>query len=165
MTLQDSPPLFETLAASRKLFLYFRFVANSFVATLSSYVYDVAIGGTFDAFLSSLTPSSSLSVSADSPAKSKDAKPASCSDVFALADRHSKVMDDILSACLLRSTQKAVGDTLRGVLDVILEFGILMSDLRDERMQEYEAAAPLNDLFAAFRRRMITLVSYLLGED
>lgn len=150
MTLEGSNPLFETLATSQRLFLYFRFVTNSFVTGLSSYVYDTAIGANFDAFLHGL-------------ARTGDAEPRSTplvfTDVFALADHHSQVMDDILSACLLRSGQKAVGDVLRGALEIVLEFGILMSDLRSRRMQEYEAAAPLEDLFYAFRRRMIALVS------
>lgn len=155
MTLQDSPPLFETFTASRKLFLHFRFLANSFVAALTSYVYDTAIGGTFDAFLHTLTPPGP-------DALTEPRHTTASADVFSLAEQHSKVMDDILSACLLRSTQKAVGDLLRGVLEVILEFGILMGDLRDERMQEYEAAAPLEDLFAAFKRRMLSLVRLVL---
>ena len=162
MTQQDpsSAPLFETLSASRRLFYYFRFIASSFVTALSSYVYDVAIGGNFDAFLNSLASPLERGSNSTLPV---------FSDVFALADHHSKVMDDILSTCLLRSNQKAVGDLLRGALQIILEFGILMSDLRGGRMQEYEAAAPLEDLFSAYRRKMVNLVrrsalslSYLL---
>ncbi|KIP06600.1 hypothetical protein PHLGIDRAFT_514697 [Phlebiopsis gigantea 11061_1 CR5-6] len=140
-----SAPLFETLTASRQLFLYFRFIASSFVSALSSYVYDIAIGDKFDSFLNSLAsplerePGNTLPV---------------FSDVFALAEYHSNVMDDVLSACLLRSNQKAVGDLLRGALEIILEFGILMSDLRSGRMREYEAAAPLEGLFFAYRCKM-----------
>lgn len=152
MSQDTTSPLFETLAPSRRLFLYFRFIANSFVDSFSSYVYDTAIGGNFDAFVYNLT----------SPAdREKDNILPIFSDVFALADYHSKVMDDILGACLLRSSQKAVGDLLRGALEVILEFGIVMSDLRSGQLQEYEAAGPLEDLFSTFRRKMILLVSSL----
>ena len=79
--------------------------------------------------------------------------------MFALAERHSEVLDDILGACLLRSSQKAAGEVLRGILDTVLKFGILMSDLAAHRVQEYEAAAPLEDLYELFRRRCIALVS------
>jgi hypothetical protein len=159
MTLQDSRPLFETLTRSRKLFLHFRFLANSFVAALSSYVYDTAIRGIFDTFLRTLADASPADGTAESTPSSNLPHTTSFADVFALAEHHSTVLDDILSACLLRSNQKAVGDVLRGALEVILELGIIMSDLREGRVQEYEAAAPLEELFGAFRRRMISLVS------
>ncbi|KAF8210658.1 Spc98 family-domain-containing protein, partial [Mycena galopus ATCC 62051] len=80
-------PLFPTLAPSNKLLLHLRFIAHSFMTHLSEYVLDTAIGGNFD-------PSS---------------QPA-FSDVFALAKAHSALMDDVLSACLLRSHQRAAGD-------------------------------------------------------
>lgn len=154
MTRQDSSPLFETLTNSRKLFLHFRFLAHSFVSAFSSYVYDTAIGGAFDTFLRSLDNGSSPASDAHDTGKRHE-----FTDVFALAERHSDILDDILSACLLRSNQKAVGDVLRGVLEVVLGLGLLAADLRDGRMQEYEAAAPLEELFGAFKRRMFALVS------
>lgn len=166
-----SDPLFETLTPSNKLFLHFRFLAHTVVTTISSYVYDTAIGGHFDAFLSTLSPSTLPPTAPSSPLQSSTAsrpyqtstslpKPQPhLSDVFALADRHSEVLDDILGACLLRSSQKAAGEVLRGILDTVLKFGILMSDLAAHRVQEYEAAAPLEDLYELFRRRCIALVS------
>jgi len=78
--------------------------------------------------------------------------------VFALADAHSVMLDSILSACLLRSGQKAVGDLLRGVLELVLELGILAGDLKRGRLEEYEAAPLLEDLYATFRGKMSTLV-------
>ena len=154
MTLRrdSKQPVFETFAASRKLFMYFRFVAHTFVTALSSYVYDTAIGGTFDAFLASLS-----AVDQD-PSAPPSRVP---SDVFALAERHSAMLDDILSACLLRGSQKSVGDVLRAVLDLILQFGLLMADLHAGKLQEYEAVEPLEELFGAFRRKMIALVSVI----
>lgn len=152
MTQPNTSPLFETIAPTRRLFLYFRFVASSFVGSLSSYVYDTAIGGNFDPFLHHLA--SPHDRAADNPLPI-------FSDVFALADHHSKIMDDILGACLLRSSQKAVGDLLRGALEIILQFGILMSDLRNGKLQEYEAAGPLDDIFSAFCRKMTSFVSWM----
>ncbi|GJE94900.1 gamma-tubulin complex component [Phanerochaete sordida] len=148
-------PTFETLASSRRLFLYFRFIAHTFVNALSSYVYDTAIGGAFHDFLTSLSPSS-----ADEPhphPASHETKPQTTSDVFALAERHSMLLDDILTACLLRGNQKSVGDVLRSALEVILKFGLLMADLHNGKVQEYEAAEPLVELFGTFRRRMFAL--------
>lgn len=150
MTLSTSKPLFPTLASSQKLFLHFRFVASSFVTALSSYVFDNAIRGIFDHFLSQL----------DRRGRDRDASEGAkeFADVFELANYHSKIMDDILGACLLRSSQKAVGDLLRGVLEIILEFGILMGDRRRGAFEEYQAAGPLGDLFSRFKSKMKTLV-------
>lgn len=163
MTLQQDSkqPIFETLTSSRRLFLYFRFVAHAFVNALSSYVYDIAIGGTFDTFLNSL---SSPSVEDHQPtaASSNTGSNTSFPDVFVLAERHSSVLDDILSSCLLRGSQKSVGDVLRSALEIILQFGLLMADLHSGKIQEYEAAEPLEEIFGMFRRKLVTLVSALL---
>ena len=149
MSSPGSDPLFQTITPSQKLFEHFRFMTSSFVSTLSSYVYDTAIGGNFDAFLFKLDNTSQQNKGRGLP---------SFSSVFSLAEEHSKLMDDVLSACLMRSAQKPVGDLLRSVLDVILEFGILMSDLSQGQIQEYHATGPLEDLYSSFRKKMITLV-------
>ena len=147
MTSRGSDPPFATLAQSQKLFLNFRFFASSFVSSLSSYVYDDAIGTTYDAFLKKLDGRGQYNEQGQDFA-----------DVFALEDYHSRVMDDILSSCLLRSSQKAVGDLLRSVLDIILQFGNLMADRRRGELEEYQAAGPLEDLFDRFIRRLRAFV-------
>jgi hypothetical protein len=146
MTRENTEPLFPTLTSSNKLLLHFRFITHSFVTSLSSHVFDTAIRGNFDAFLARLTSRTSHSNEYE------------FSDVFALADAHSVMLDSILSACLLRSGQKAVGDLLRGVLELVLELGILAGDLKRGRLGEYEAAPLLEDLYATFRGKMSTLV-------
>lgn len=140
--------LFPTLNQSRKLLTHFRFVAHSFVATLSAYIFDVAIGGNFDAFLARVA-ACRLGTSSE------------FTDVFSLAGAHSAVMNDILSACLMRSAQRAAGDLLRESLELILELCVMIGDLNDGRLQEYEASSALDVLFAAFRKKMSTLVKVL----
>ncbi|KAJ6594217.1 Spc98 family-domain-containing protein [Mycena capillaripes] len=137
-------PLFPTLTPSNKLLLHFRFIAHSFVTNLSEYVLDTAIGGNFDPFLASLSP----------PA---EARGPAFSDVFALAKAHSALMDDILSACLLRSAQRAAGDLLRQALEFVLEFAVLVGDLKTGRLEEYRAAPLLEDLAGRFRAKMAAL--------
>lgn len=83
--------------------------------------------------------------------------------MFALASTHSTVLDNMLSACLLRSGQKAVGDLLRGALELVLQLGILAGDLKRGRIEEYQAAPQLEDLYVKFRGKMSTLVSDLLN--
>ena len=139
------------MTQSQKLFLNFRFFASSFVSSLSSYVYDDAIGAMYDAFLQRLDD------------HRQDARQGGhFADVFALEDHHSRVMDDILSSCLLRSNQKAVGDLLRSVLDIVLQFGNLMADRIRGELEEFETAGPLEDLFAKFIKRLGTFVRLLL---
>lgn len=123
-------------------------MTSSFVTSLSSYIYDTAIGANFDVFIDKLN--ASASPSRNSP---------QFSDVFAVVEGHSKLLDDVLSACLLRSGQKAVGELLRSALNVILEFGILMADLKRGALQEYQAVEPLEGLCTTYRKKMITFVS------
>ena len=139
---------------------------------LSSYVYDVAIGSNMDAFLARLAAASNAhSVSnsgsnavlaASTIADRLDQDPVAFADVFSLAEFHSKVLDDILSSCLLRSGQKAVGDILRGCMELVLELGVLAGEMRDGNLEEYEAAPLLDELWGKFRTRMTTFVSLSL---
>lgn len=148
MTRKNAQPLFPTFTPSHRLFLRFRFISHAFITALSSYVYDIAIRSNFDAFL----------VILESPPENLKGRATHFPDVFALADYHSNVMDDILSACLLRSGQKPVGDLLRGALEIMLDFGLLMSDVVTGQTKEYQAVSPLNTLFNAFRLKITTLV-------
>ena len=128
--------------------MHFRFLASSFVSTVTSYVYDTAVGENFDAFLKKLSSNT---------AERDD----TFQDAFHMADYHSRVMDDILSACLLRSSQKTAGDILRGVLDIILEFGILIGDRHNGLLEEYQAVEPLEQLFKKFMKTLGALVRLL----
>jgi hypothetical protein len=75
-----------------------------------------------------------------------------------MAECHSSVLDDILSACLLRSYQRTAGDLLRNTLEVVLEFCVLVGDLKDGRVEEYQASSALEVLYASFRKKVSTLV-------
>ena len=147
MTSKSTELLFPTLTSSNKLLLHFRFIAHSFLTALSSYIFDTAIGGNFDTFRARL---------------SHPQPDTEFSDVFAVTDAHSDVLDNILSACLLRSGQKAVGDLLRGTLEIVLQLGVLAGERQRGRLEEYQAAPLLDDLYANFRRKMSTLVTVSL---
>lgn len=165
MSRDTRAPLFPTLARSDAHFQHFRSVAHAFATSLSSYVFDTAIRGHFDGFLAELAPTSpdsSLSAST-ATARARDAqsraRPPRFADVFELARRHSDVLDGMLSACLLRSGQKPVGDLLHACLERVLELAVLAGELRSGRLQEYRGAPALEDLWDAFRGKMGTLVS------
>ncbi|KAF9448213.1 gamma-tubulin complex, DGRIP91/SPC98 component protein [Macrolepiota fuliginosa MF-IS2] len=147
-------PVFPTLASARKLALHFRFVAQSFVNALSGYVFDTVIGGNFDPFLAELVPNHK---------EDDNQEHRRFSDVFELAKRHSDLLDDILSACLMRSGQRAAGDLLRQATEIVLEFAVVIGELRRGRLQEYEAAPMVEDAFAKFRNKMATLTKVLKG--
>ena len=149
MTRDTQHPLFPTLATANKLFLHFRFVAQNFVAAVASYVYDTAIGSNYDAFLESISHGNQ-----NTNVNSR------FSDIFALAEQHSVVLDVILGSCLLRSSQRVVGDLLRGSLDMVLEFASLMVDLKQGVYQEYQADTHLRQLFKKFQSRLITFVRH-----
>ncbi|KAK0225647.1 gamma-tubulin complex, DGRIP91/SPC98 component protein [Armillaria fumosa] len=151
MTRSLDAPLFPTLAASRKRLLHLRFISHSLVSTLCQYVCDTAIGGNFDTFLERLSP--------HTPPFLHNGEPSGFSDVFALARSHSALLDDILSACLMRSSQRQAGDLLRDSLELILEFSILAGQLRRKSLEEYQAAPLLEDLNIRLRNKMSTFVS------
>lgn len=150
MSRAATKPLFPTLTSSNKLLMHFRFIAQSFVSHLSEYVYDTAIGGNFDPFVARLLP--------DAAPVLYDGRPSGFSDVFELARCHSSLLDDVLSACLLRSGQRAVGDLLRHSLEIILEFCVVSGELQRGRVEEYQASPVLEDLYMTFRSKMTTLV-------
>ncbi|KAH7908422.1 Spc98 family-domain-containing protein, partial [Hygrophoropsis aurantiaca] len=148
MTRNQHDLLFPTFASSNKRLLHFRFVVHSFVDALSSYIFGTAIGGNFDVFLSRIqTPA---------PDTSDD-----FSDVFSLANSHSALLDDILSACLLRSSQRVVGDLLRSALELVLEFCVFVGDIKLSRLPEYRAISALELLYESFYKKMTAFIKSL----
>ncbi|RXW25020.1 hypothetical protein EST38_g783 [Candolleomyces aberdarensis] len=170
MTGVSAQPLFPTLAQPRKLLLHFRFIAQSFVATLSAYVFDTAIGGNFDPFLAQLE-SSSLAASAhgtstsaaSTTSKVGSSGPHEFSDVFELATAHSDLLDRILTACLLRSSQKLPGELLRQSLELVLEFCVVIGELSRGRLKEYEAGPMIEEVFLKLKAKMATFMKVLKG--
>lgn len=148
MTRCTANPIFPTLVPARKLTLHFRFIAQSFINALSGYVFDTVIGGNFNPFLAELVPARE-----DGTQKQRR-----FSDVFELAKRHSDLLDDTLSACLMRSGQRAAGDLLRQTTEIVLDFAVIIGELRRGRLQEYEAAPMVEDSFTKFRNNLTTLV-------
>ncbi|XP_006457353.1 hypothetical protein AGABI2DRAFT_79403 [Agaricus bisporus var. bisporus H97] len=145
-------PIFPTLTQSRKLFLHFRFLAQSFISALSGYVFDTVIGGNFDPFLAELSSGHN---------EGEHHEHRRFSDVFELAKRHSDLLDEILSACLMRSGQRAAGDLLRQTTEIALEFAVVIAELQRGRLQEYEAAPMVEDSFKRFRNKMAALIKVL----
>ena len=136
-------PLFPTLISANNTLLRFRFSAHSVISAIASHVPDVAVRGNVDPFLARLST------------------PGTFMDVFELANAHSDMMDDVLSACLLRSSQRTAGDALRGCMELALELCVLAGDRRRGRIEEYAAMPRLEQLYASFVEKMNTLVSFI----
>lgn len=147
--------------------LHFRFVAQSFVSNLSAYIFDTAVGGNFDPFIERLAATAAAASSAPA-SMSRPASPTSAtvvpaterfSDVLSLSQCHSELLDNILSACLLRSGQREVGEILRQALEAVLDFSVVMGELHRGRLEEYQAGPMVEELFTKFRAKMMMLVS------
>ncbi|EIW82999.1 hypothetical protein CONPUDRAFT_164016 [Coniophora puteana RWD-64-598 SS2] len=145
LTRNSQAPVFPTFSKSNKLLSHFRFVAHSFISNLSTYVMGTAIGANYDVFLRQLDLSSR---------SAEEAEKHGFRDVFMLADRHSALLDDILSACLLRSGQRAVGNLLRNGIEIVLEFTMLLNDMSCGSLKEYEATHQLEQLYGRFKSKM-----------
>jgi hypothetical protein len=143
MTRDHRAPLFATLTPANRQLQHFRFAAHAFVEALTSYALDSVLRGKYDAFLHAL-----------------DGAPA-FADVFALVEAHSGVLDDVLSALLLRSAQRSGADLLRGCLEIVLDLCTVCGEMRRARLEEYKAAPMVEELFGRFKRRLAALVHYL----
>ncbi|KLO17438.1 hypothetical protein SCHPADRAFT_846666 [Schizopora paradoxa] len=155
--------LFATNKPSRQLFEYFLFAAHGFLSALSSYVSNTAISGNIDAFLARVAAaeSQSRSQSENEASENEHFEPLMFEDVHALADAHSKMLNDILSACLQRASQHAYGDLLTSCLEVLLEFCTLIGDLVSRRIDESETAAKLRVLWERWRGKVSVLAKAL----
>ncbi|KAH8828353.1 Spc98 family-domain-containing protein [Flagelloscypha sp. PMI_526] len=140
-------PPFPTLDRSRRILLHLWRSGITFIRSLSSYLFDVAIGIQFNAFFQE------LDASADEQRGFRD--------VFTLALGHSSLLDDVLSACLLRSAQGAVGDIIRQILELLLQVCVLVGDQKLGRVREAEAAETMETQAASFTKRMIIFTTQL----
>ncbi|KAL5514041.1 hypothetical protein ACEPAG_2802 [Sanghuangporus baumii] len=147
---------------AQNLVLHFRFAAQAFLTAFSAYVADTAIRGNIDPFIACVRYAE---VAAVSP--SDYIGP--FADVYALMQRHSRVLDSVLAACLLRGAQRTIGDILRALLEVILEFSVLVgnayrvevSGIRNGGFDEERAARRVEALFAKFCKTRYALVKAL----
>ena len=148
---------------TQTLVLHFRFSAQAFLTAFSAYVADTAIRGNVDPFIARVRYAEIAAASRS------DEHIGPFADVYALMQRHSRVLDSVLAACLLRGAQRAVGDILRALLEVILEFSVLVgnaykfetSGIRSQVFNEERAAQRVEALFAKFHKTRYALVCAL----
>jgi hypothetical protein len=161
-----------------KLLLRFRFHTHAFVSTLTSYIFDTAIGIHFNGFVKRLEDIASKQAAHQSPVESKpeatkisdvktprksvkeysDSTPAA--DVFEIMDDHSRILDKILGGCMLRTQQRALSDVLEDILGIVLRLGSLVRDWKRETVKDEDAGNQLQNLHYNFERNMMIFVSH-----
>ena len=170
LTRPKSIHVFETLPETQQLVLHFRFMAQSFVSVLSAYIADTAVRGNVDAFAVRLQAAEAAilidaSLDVDSAPQSHLTL---FTDVYSLMQRHSRTLDSVLAACLLRGAQHALRDIVRSLLETVLEFANLVGNahramvdpIAGKAFDEPSAATRVEALFAKFRKTREVLVSH-----
>ncbi len=148
-----------------RLALYtFTFESQSFVSSFMSYVEDCAIGCRHNAFTERLsklihgvpdTHPQHRSVDNDYD----DGASEDLSDIFSALAYHMKTMDDILEACLLKARHRTVaGVVVEECLQVILDFGQLVSDVAEDQLAAEISEQRLYKLHRKFRGSLRRLV-------
>jgi Gamma tubulin complex component C-terminal len=120
-----------------------------------AYVFDSVIGGNFDTYLQRISELRDT-IAADGLAEYSEDE---LTSVFALRDSHSELLDRILRGCLLRTVQRVAGDALRELLELILRFGVLVTNLRRGAIREAHGAEQLSELYIMFQTQMLFFVS------
>jgi hypothetical protein len=159
---ESRDPLFPTLNKTNDLFLHLRFICQSFVTTLSSYIFDSAIRTHFDPFLEDVRGHAKLLKSSPHQASSQTQRERSTrfADVFGLAEYHANVLDNILFDCLLRSEQNVARTLIQRCLELVLDLGLLGCRVRSEELEEYQAMPELERIYNDFTRLRARLVSH-----
>ena len=83
---------------------------------------------------------------------------ASVPDVFELMNDHSKVLDRILGACMLRTQQRAIAEVVTDILSNVLDLGTLVGDMKRGIVDDSTGEARVKKLYNTFERRMFTFV-------
>lgn len=154
--------LFKSKPQTRRLLLRFRFQTHSFVSALTSYIFDSAIGTHFNAFMQRLESVVEQIRLHSREKRDGDEGSPSGPDVFELMNGHSKMLDKILGACMLRTQQRAIAEVVTDILSNVLNLGTLVGDMRRGTVDDSTGETRIKKLYHTFERKMFTLVCPLL---
>lgn len=159
--------VFSDKAASHTFRLFSRQI-HVFIGAVVGYVFDSAIGRRWDTFVRRMkklqTQSSEHNASSDSGLAHTVEDP--IFDVFTLSEYASSTLDDILSACLLKSRQRAAGTTLRVPMELIMSLGHLLREIASGRLTEAAGIAGMRDLHRNWQtasRNLVRLSALIQG--
>ena len=82
-------------------------------------------------------------------------------DVFELMDDHSKMLDKILGACMLRTQQRAIAEVVTDILSNVLNLGTLVGDMKRGIVDDSNGETKMKKLYYVFERKMFTFVCLL----
>lgn len=153
-TFKSTNPAFTYAPKAQEMLLSLRFQIQAFVTAFVTYAFDSVIGAEFDAYLQRISELRSAVV-VDLAGSSEDEIP----NIFVLRDTHSELLDRILRGCLLRTAQRQAGDALREMLELILRFGTLITNLQRGVIKEADGVEDLVELYATFQTQMFFFVS------
>lgn len=154
--------LFQSTPQAHRLLLRFRFQTHSFVSALTSYIFDSAIGTHFNAFMRRLASVVQQIRLHSHQEREDDEGSPSVPDVFELMNDHSKMLDKILGACMLRTQQRAIAEVVTDILSNILDLGTLVGDMKRGIVDDSTGEARVKKLYYAFERKMFTFVRLFL---
>ena len=153
--------LFKSKPQAYRLLLRFRFQTHSFVSTLTSYIFDSAIGTHFNAFMRRFDSVAQQIRLHSHQERDGDERFPSLPDVFELMNDHSKMLDRILGACMLRTQQRAIAEVVTDILSNVLNLGTLVGDMKRGITDEVNGETKMKKLYYTFERKMFTLVCLL----
>ena len=154
--------LFKAKPQTHRLLLRFRFQTHSFVSALTSYIFDSAIGAHFNAFMRRLESVVQQVRLHSRKGRDGDEDFASVPDAFEFMNDHSKMLDKILGACMLRTQQRAIAEVVTDILSIVLNLGTLVGDMKRGIVDDSTGEARIKKLYHTFERKMFTLVCLLL---
>jgi len=71
---------------------------------------------------------------------------------------HSKMLDKILGACMLRTQQRAIAEVVTDILSIVLDLGTLVGDIKRGIVDDSAGEARVKKLYYTFERKMFTFV-------
>jgi len=83
-------------------------------------------------------------------------------DVFELMNDHSKMLDKILGACMLRTQQRAIAEVVTDILSIVLDLGTLVGDIKRGIVDDSTGESRVKKLYHTFERKMFTFVCLFL---
>lgn len=150
--------LFKSKPQTYRLLLRFRFQTHSFVSALTSYIFDSAIGTHFNSFMRRLDLVVRQIRLHSRQERDGDEGSPSVPDVFELMNDHSKVLDKILGACILRTQQRAIAEVVTDILSNVLDLGTLVGDIKRGIVDDSTGEERVKKLYNTFERKMFTFV-------
>ena len=171
-TVKQSKTLLSCSPHSQRILQQLQYQLQSFIFALKTYIFDCAIDHYWSDFIARLAQlhsggsggwndavggSGDNSLDAVQGIEEDDFH--RFADVFTVEAFHSVTLDKILTACLLKSKHKPIGDILKECMGVVLELGMIVRWMTRDDFSSEEAPRRLIALQGRWHKSMHSLVS------